>query len=157
VFPYRESYRTENCQLEIQKMIYTRFNYGAGFLLRPHYTVFVLHSLSKTLISDINRYVDEDIKKVLDRADHYRFEEDESSVFLNPISALPTSKKRLKKSLVERITMLIDGYCSLATFVPDETIEYMEKNPKSTKTRNIYLGVLDDMEKLRKEVLAMLK
>ena len=101
--------------------------------------------------------MDEDIKKVLDRADHYRFEEDESSVFLNPISALPTSKKRLKKSIVERIITLIDGYCSLATFVPDETIEYMEQNPKSTKTRGVYLGVLADMEKLRKEVLDRLK
>lgn len=101
--------------------------------------------------------MDEDIKKVLDRADHYRFEEDESGVFLNPVSALSTSKKRLKKSLVERITMLIDGYCSLATFVPDETIEYMEKNPTSDKTRGVYLGVLADIEKLRKEVLDRLK
>jgi hypothetical protein len=101
--------------------------------------------------------VKEDIKKVLDRADHYRFEEDESSVFLNPISVLPTSKKRLKKSLIERIIILIDGYCSLTTFVPDETIEYMEQNPKSTKTRNVYLGVLADMEMLRKEVLGRLK
>ncbi len=101
--------------------------------------------------------MDEDIKKVLDRADHYRFEEEESSVFLNPISALPTSKKRLKKSIVERINMLILAYSSLATFVPDETIEYMEKNPKSIKTRNVYLGVLDDMEKLKKELLGKLK
>lgn len=129
----------------------------SGFLLRPHYAILVLHSLSKTLISDINWYVDEDIKKILDRADHYRFEEEESKVFLNPISALPTSKKRLKKSLIERITMLIDGYCSLATFVPDETIEYMEKNPKSPRTRGVYLKVLDDMEKLRKELLGKLK
>jgi hypothetical protein len=101
--------------------------------------------------------VDEDIKKVLDRADHYRFEEEESSVFLNPISALPTSKKRLKKSIIERINMLILAYGSLATFVPDETIEYMEKNPKSKRTRDTYLKVLDDMEKLKKELLGKLK
>ncbi len=101
--------------------------------------------------------MNEDIKKVLDRADHYRFDEKESSVFLNPISALPTSKKRLKKSIIERINMLILVYGSLATFVPDETIEYMEKNPKSIKTRNVYLGVLDDMEKLKKELLGKLK
>lgn len=101
--------------------------------------------------------MDEDIKKVLDRADHYRFEEEESSVFLNPISALPTSKKRLKKSIIERINMLILAYGSLATFVPDETIEYMEKNPKSKRTRDTYLKVLDDMEKLKKELLGKLK
>ncbi len=53
--------------------------------------------------------------------------------------------------------MLILVYGSLATFVPDETIEYMEKNPKSIKTRNVYLGVLDDMEKLKKELLGKLK
>ena len=100
--------------------------------------------------------MDEDIKKVLGRADHYRFEEDESSFFLNPISALPTSKKRLKKSIIERIITLIDGYCSLATFVPDETIEYMEQNPKSKRTREIYLKTFDGIEKLKKEVLKKL-
>ena len=98
-----------------------------------------------------------DIEEVIKRAEHYRFEEDESSVFLNPISTLPTSKRRLKKSLVERISMLIDAYCSLSSFVPDEIIEYIEKNPTSDKTRGIYLGVLADMEKLRKEVLGRLK
>ena len=98
-----------------------------------------------------------DIEEVIKRAEHYRFEEDESGVFLNSISALPTSKKRLKKSLVERITMLIEAYCSLATFVPNETIEYMEENPTSEKTKGIYLEVLADMEKLRKEVLDRLK
>lgn len=97
--------------------------------------------------------MDEDIKKVLDRADHYRFEEEESSVFLNPISALPTSKKRLKKSIVERIHMLIQAYSSLATFVPDETIEYMEENPKSQRTKKIYLKAFDDIEKLKKEAI----
>lgn len=100
--------------------------------------------------------MDEDIKKVLDQADHYRFEEEESEVFLNPISALPTSKKRLKKSIIERINMLILAYGSLATFVPDETIEYMEKNPKSKRTRDTYLKVFDDIEKLQKEALKKL-
>lgn len=98
-----------------------------------------------------------DIDEVIKRAEHYRFEEEESKVFLNPISVLPTSKKRLKKSIIERINMLIQAYGSLATFVPDETIEYMEKNPTSDKTRGVYLGVLADMEKLRKEVLDRLK
>jgi hypothetical protein len=100
--------------------------------------------------------VDEDIKKVLDRADHYRFEEEESKVFLNPISALPTSKKRLKKSIIERIQMLILAYGSLATFVPDETIEFIERNPKSPKTRNVYLKAFDGIEKLKKEAVKKL-
>ncbi len=100
--------------------------------------------------------MDEDIKKVLARADHYHFEEEDSKVFLNPISVLPTSKKRLKRSIIERIHALILAYGSLATFVPDETIEYMEKNPKSKRTRDIYLKVLDDIEKLQKEALKKL-
>lgn len=97
-----------------------------------------------------------DFDEIIKRAEHYRFEEEESKVFLNPISALPTSKKRLKKSIVERINMLIQAYGSLATFVPDETIEYMEENPKSQRTKEIYLKAFDDIEKLKKELLKKL-
>jgi hypothetical protein len=97
-----------------------------------------------------------DIDEVIKRAEHYRFEEEESKVFLNPISALPTSKKRLKKSIVERIQMHILAYGSLATFVSDETIEFMERNPKSPRTREVYLNMLDEVEKLKKEVLKKL-
>lgn len=95
----------------------------------------------------------DDIEEAIKRAEHYRFEEEESKVFLNGLSMLPTSKKRLKKSLVERIQMLIIAYASLATFAPDETIEYIEQNPHSEKTKKIYLKMIDDVEKLEKEVL----
>ena len=95
----------------------------------------------------------DDIDEVIKRAEHYRFEEEEPKVFLNPISALPTSKRRLKKSIIERINFLIAGYSSLATFVPDETIEYVSKNPQSEKTKRIYLKMLADIEKLKREVM----
>jgi hypothetical protein len=99
----------------------------------------------------------DDIEEVIKRAEHYRFEEEESTVFLNPISRLPTSKARLKKSIIERINFLIAGYSSLATFVPDETIEYISQNPRSIKTKKIYLKLLADVEKLKKEALNKLK
>ena len=98
----------------------------------------------------------DDIDEMIKKAEHYRFEEEESKAFLNPVSTLPSSKNRLKKSIIERISMLIAAYSSLATFVPDETIEYIEGNPRSAKTRKIYLKVVDDVEKLRKELLKVL-
>jgi len=93
----------------------------------------------------------DDINEVIKKAEHYRFEDEESKVFLNSISALPTSKKRLKKSIIERMEMLIIAYTTLATFVPDETIEYLEQHPEDMK--KVYLDMLDDMEKFEKEII----
>ncbi|MEO5646450.1 MAG: hypothetical protein ABIO57_01615 [Candidatus Paceibacterota bacterium] len=85
----------------------------------------------------------DDIEEVIKRADQLRFE-DERIGILNPISSLPTSKEKIKKSLIERITMLIGAYVSLATFIPDELIDHSNKE--------IYLRILEDMKKLRMEL-----
>jgi len=77
-----------------------------------------------------------------------RFEEGYTGI-LNPISALPTSKEKIKKSLVERINLLIVAYTSLATFVPDEIVDQAN--------REMYLEVFDDMEKLKKELMERLR
>ena len=100
----------------------------------------------------------DDVDEAIKRAEHYRFEEDEKSeVFLNPISALPESKARLKRALIERIEYLIEVYGSLATFVPDEAIEYVRKNPISPKTKKIYLKMIRNVEKLKKEAIERIR
>lgn len=98
----------------------------------------------------------DDFEEVLKRADHYRFEEEADTTFLNRISTLPTSKKRLKKAIVERIRLLINGYMSLATFVPDELVDWLNTDPDSKKARKVYLKVLDNMQRLRSELLDQL-
>ena len=98
----------------------------------------------------------DDIEEVVKRAEHYRFEEEPDRVSLNRISALPTSKKRLKKAIIERIETLMDGYASLATFVPDELVDWLNTNPDPKKVRKVYLKVFDNMQRLRSELLDQL-
>ncbi len=99
----------------------------------------------------------EDRDEILDKADHYRYTKEADSAYLNRISQLPYSKEDLKRSIIERIETLIAVYSSLATYVPDEVIDWLNEHPKSQESRRVYLGVLKDMEKLRAEALRKLK
>jgi len=99
----------------------------------------------------------DDIEEVIKRADHYRFEEEPDIALLNRISMLPTSKKRLKKAIIERVNLLIDGYTSLATFVPDELLDWLNTNPPPKQASKVYLKVFSDIEKLKCEILNQLK
>lgn len=101
--------------------------------------------------------MDEDIEAILDTADHYRFHEEPDKVPLNRISALPQSKKKLKRAILERIAFLVDSYSSLATFVPDELVDWLNTNPSPNRARKIYLKVSSDIAKLRCEVLTEIK
>lgn len=99
----------------------------------------------------------EDRDEVLDTAAHYRFTKEADSAYLNRISLLPNSKKDLKMSIIQRIEFLITAYSSLATYVPDELIDWLNAHRGSKKSREVYLRVLRDMEKLRQEALNQLK
>ena len=70
----------------------------------------------------------------------------------NPLSSLPEPKAKIKQSIKERIRLLAGAYMSLAGFVDDDDIRFAENNPKSKKTRAIYLKVLEDMEQAQKEM-----
>lgn len=99
----------------------------------------------------------EDRDKILDKAAHYRFTKEADSAYLNRISLLPNSKKDLKQAILERIEELIVSYSSLATYVPDELIDWLNTYQGTDRGRKVYLGVLRDMEKLRAEALSKLK
>lgn len=67
---------------------------------------------------------------------------------LNPLSALPSSKRKLKLAIKERIQLLCAAYISLASFIPDDEID-------ATKSHRRALGrVLKEMEQNRKEIEA---
>ena len=95
---------------------------------------------------------DDDIEAILATAKNIRMPRRRGS--FNPLSSLPEPKVKIKQAIKERIRLLAGAYISLAGFVDDEDIRFAEDNPKSKKTRAIYLKVLEDMEMAKKEIRA---
>ncbi len=93
---------------------------------------------------------DDDIEAILATAKNIRMPHRRGS--FNPLSSLPEPKAKLKQAIKERIRLLAGAYISLAGFVDDDDIHFAENNPKSKKTRAIYLKVLEDMELAQKEM-----
>ena len=93
---------------------------------------------------------DDDIEAILATAKNIRIPHRRGS--FNPLSSLPEPKAKIKQAIKERIRLLAGAYISLAGFVDDDDIRFAEDNPKSKKTRAIYLKVLGDMEIAKKEI-----
>lgn len=93
---------------------------------------------------------DNDIEAILRDAKNVRMPHRRGS--FNPLSSLPEPKAKIKQAIKERIRLLAGAYISLAGFVDDDDIRFAEDNPKSKKTRAIYLKVLEDMETATKEI-----
>jgi len=93
---------------------------------------------------------DDDIEAILATAKNIKMPHRRGS--FNPLSSLPEPKTKIKQAIKERIRLLAGAYISLAGFVDDDDIQFAEDNPKSKKTRAIYLKVLEDMEIAQKEM-----
>jgi hypothetical protein len=93
---------------------------------------------------------DDDIEAILETAKNIRMPHQRGS--FNPLSSLPESKAKIKQAIKERIRLLAGAYISLAGFVDDDDLRFAEDNPRSKKTRAIYLKVLEDMETAKKEM-----
>lgn len=93
---------------------------------------------------------DDDIEAVLATAKNIRMPHRRGS--FNPLSSLPEPKSKIKQAIKDRIRMLAGAYISLAGFIDDDDIRFAENNPKSKKTRAIYLKMLEDMEQAQKEI-----
>jgi len=93
---------------------------------------------------------DDDIEAILRDAKNISMPHRRGS--FNPLSSLPEPKAKIKQAIKERIKLLAGAYISLAGFVDDDDIRFAENNPKSKKTRAVYLKVLEDMEKAQKEM-----
>jgi len=92
----------------------------------------------------------DDIEAILATAKNIRMPHRRGS--FNPLSSLPEPKAKIKQAIKERIRLLAGAYISLAGFVDDDDIQFAENNPKSKKTRAIYLKVLEDMETAKEEM-----
>ncbi|MFA6252397.1 MAG: hypothetical protein WCX74_03285 [Candidatus Paceibacterota bacterium] len=93
---------------------------------------------------------DDDIEAILRDAKNIKMPHRRGS--FNPLSSLPEPKAKIKQAIKERIRLLAGAYISLAGFVDDDDVRFAEENPKSKKTRAIYLKMLEDMETAQKEM-----
>jgi len=100
---------------------------------------------------------DDDIEAIIDASKHFKYHEPTGSTPFNRISKLPESKRHLKMAIEERIRLLVASYISLASFIDDDLVDFLESDEvqkRKGKVIRIYNRVFKDFEKLRKEIQA---
>jgi hypothetical protein len=100
---------------------------------------------------------DDDIEAIIDASKHFKYHEPTGSTPFNRISKLPESKRHLKMAIKERIRLLVASYISLASFIDDDLVDFLESTDTKKHKRKvirIYNRVFRDFEKLRKEIVA---
>lgn len=96
---------------------------------------------------------DGEIRAIIEASKRIRSERVGRTSFLNPLSHLPGSKRRLKLEIKERIRLLYGAYIALASFVPDEEAELVSHRKGFGKRERVILKrVCKDMEKNRREL-----
>lgn len=98
---------------------------------------------------------DNDIEVIIDASKHFKYHEPSGTTPFNRISKLPESKRHMKMAIKERIRLLVASYISLASFIDDDLVDFLEGDDvKKCKVKviRIYNRVFRDFEKLRKEI-----
>lgn len=99
---------------------------------------------------------DDDIEAIIDAAKHFKYHEPSGTTPFNRMSKLPESKRHMKMAIKERIRLLVASYISLASFIDDDLVDFLESDEvkkRKGKVIWIYNKVFKDFEKLRKEIV----
>lgn len=99
--------------------------------------------------------MNDDIEAIIDASKHFKYHELSGMSSLNRISHLPESKRHLKVAIKERIRLLAGAYISLASFIDDDLVDFLENADEETnkeKIKKIYIDVIENMDQLRKEI-----
>ena len=99
----------------------------------------------------------DDIEAIIDASKHFKYHEPTGSTPFNRISKLPESKRHLKMAIKERIRLLVVSYISLASFIDDDFVDFLESSDTKKHKRKvirIYSRVFREFEKMRKEIQA---
>lgn len=99
----------------------------------------------------------DDIEAIIDASKHFKYHEPSGITPFNRVSSLPESKKHLKRAIKERIHFLAGAYISLASFIDDDLVDFLENADEGSdkeKVKRIYTSVIEDMERLRAKIEA---
>jgi hypothetical protein len=99
----------------------------------------------------------DDIEAIINASKHFKYHEPNGTTPFNRISKLPESKRHLKMAIKERIRLLVVSYISLASFIDDDLVDFLESSDtkkRKGKVIRIYNRVFRDFEKMRKEIEA---
>jgi hypothetical protein len=98
---------------------------------------------------------DDDIEAIIEASKHFKYHEPSGTTPFNRISKLPESKQHLKMAIKEQIRLLVSSYISLASFIDNDLVDFLESDEVKKRKRKviwIYNKVFRDFEKLRKEI-----
>lgn len=99
--------------------------------------------------------MNEDIEAIIEASRHFKFHEPTGTTSFNRLSSLPESKKHLKLAIKERLRLLAAAYVSLATFIDDDLVDFLESddaNLDKGKLKKIYTNVIESMEQLENDI-----
>lgn len=97
----------------------------------------------------------DDIEAIIEASKHFNYHEPSGTTPFNRMSRLPESKRHLKMAIKERIRLLVASYISLASFIDDDLVDFLESGDTKKRKRKvvrIYSRVFKDFERLRKEI-----
>lgn len=96
-------------------------------------------------------FAQNDMDVVEDIAEHIQLPYNRNEIF-NRLSRLPKNKVKMKRAIKQRMQELASMYISLATFIDDDEVDYMQENLGTKKSKEIARRVIREIDELTKDM-----